>query len=138
MKPGDVANGMSIEGGWDRVRDQYGHLGYLDVKLNVVPNYDESAHNVSYAVAVSEGQQYHYNNMTITGTSLAAERLIREIWPQKTGDVFDKAVFEQLLTRLETHRASIFKDLPIHYDTVGHWLQTDPSKGTVDVLLDFK
>jgi outer membrane protein assembly factor BamA len=138
MKPGDVANGMSIEGGWDRVRDQYGHLGYLDVKLNVVPNYDESAHNVSYAVAVSEGQQYHYNAMTITGTSLAAERLIREIWPQKTGDVFDKAVFEQLLTRLETHRASVFKDLPIHYDTVGHWLQTDPSKGTVDVLLDFK
>jgi len=32
----------------------------------------------------------------------------------------------------------VFKDLPIHYDTVGHWLQTDPAKGTVDVLLDFK
>jgi outer membrane protein assembly factor BamA len=87
---------------------------------------------------VSEGQQYKFNAMTITGTSLAAERIIRDAWPQKAGDVFDKAVFEQLLTRLQLHRETVFKDLPIHYDTVGHWLQTDPSKGTVDVLLDFK
>jgi hypothetical protein len=28
--------------------------------------------------------------------------------------------------------------LPVHYDSVGHWLQTDAGKGTVDVLLDFK
>jgi outer membrane protein assembly factor BamA len=138
LKPGDVANGMSIEAGWDRVREEYGHLGYLDAKLNAVARYDETAHTVSYTVGISEGQQYHYNAMTITGTSLAAERMIREAWPQKPGDVFDKEVFEQLLTRLETHRETVFKDLPLHYDTVGHWLQTDPSKGTVDVLLDFK
>lgn len=138
MKAGDVADGMKIESGWDRVREQYGHLGYLDVKLNEVPKFDDTAHAVSYTVTISEGQQYHFNAMTITGTSLAAERMVREAWPQKPGDVFDKAVFEQLLTRLETHRETVFKDLPIHYDTVGHWLQTDASKATVDVLLDFK
>jgi hypothetical protein len=26
----------------------------------------------------------------------------------------------------------------VHYDTVGHWLQTNPDNGTVDALLDFK
>ena len=76
--------------------------------------------------------------MTITGMSLAGERMIREAWPAKQGDVFDKKAFEQFLNRLEIHRDTIFKDLPLHYDTVGHWLQTDPAKSTVDVLLDFK
>jgi hypothetical protein len=39
---------------------------------------------------------------------------------------------------LESHRQLIFKELPVHYTDVGHWLETDPAKGTVDVLLDFK
>jgi hypothetical protein len=26
----------------------------------------------------------------------------------------------------------------VHYDTVGHWLQPDAARNTVDVLLDFK
>ena len=76
--------------------------------------------------------------MVITGMSLAGERMIREAWPLKPGDIMDKALFEQFLLRLEHHRESIFKDLAVHYDTVGHWLQTDPEKGTVDVLIDFK
>jgi outer membrane protein assembly factor BamA len=138
MKASDVADGMKIEGGLDRAKEEYGHLGYLDAKLNAEGKFDDTAHTVEYFVTVSEGQQYKFNAMTITGTSLAAERIIREAWPQKTGDVFDKAIFEQLLTRLQLHRETVFKDLPIHYDTVGHWLQTDPAKGTVDVLLDFK
>jgi outer membrane protein assembly factor BamA len=138
MKAGDVADGMKMEGGFDRAKEEYGHLGYLDAKLDAEAKFDDTAHTVAYFVTVSEGQQYHFNAMTITGTPLAAERIIRDAWPQKAGDVFDKAIFEQLLTRLEAHRETVFKDLPIHYDTVGHWLQTDPANGTVDVLLDFK
>ncbi len=138
INPGDVANGMNIEGGWDRVREEYGHLGYLEAKIVPVAKYDDQAHTVSYSVAVAEGQQYRYHDMNITGMSLAGERLIREAWPLKPGEVMDKTLFEQLLLRLESHRESIFKDLPVHYETVGHWLQTDPANGTVDALLDFK
>ena len=29
----------------------------------------------------------------------------------------------------------IFGELPLHYETVGHWLQTDTGKGTVDVVV---
>jgi hypothetical protein len=76
--------------------------------------------------------------MTISGISLAGERIIRDGWPLKSGDVFDKKIFDQLLTNLELHHQVVFKDLPLHYETVGHWLQTDSEKGTVDVLLDFK
>ncbi|HXX13632.1 MAG TPA: POTRA domain-containing protein [Candidatus Eremiobacteraceae bacterium] len=138
MKPGDLADGMAIEGAWDRVREAYGHLGYLDAKVEPVASYDEQAHTVSYSVAIVEGQQYRYQEMTVTGMSLAGERMIRDAWPLKPGDVMDKTAFEQFLLLLEAHRDSIFKDLPVHYDTVGHWLETDPQKGTANALIDFK
>ncbi len=140
MKPGEVANGIKIEQGWGQVRDAYGHLGFLEAKLNPAPIYDDQAHKVSYNVSVVEGTQYHFGTMTITGMSLAGEKLIRDAWPQTPGEVFDKKIFDDLLTRLQlpAKRETVFKQLPIHYDTVGHWLQTDAAKGTVDVLLDFK
>jgi len=138
MKPGEPANGMKIEGGWDRVKEEYGHLGHIEAKLNAVASYDDTGHTVSYKVAISEGAVFKYNEMAITGMSLAGERLIREAWPLRTGDAFDLKVFDQFLNKLELHREGIFKELPIHYDNVGHFLQTDDAKGTVDVLLDFK
>ena len=120
------------------MRDEYGHLGYLEAKVEPVAKYDDQAHTVTYTVAITEGKQYRFHEMTITGMSLAGEKMIRDAWPIKPGDVMDKIVFEEFLMRLESHREVIFKDLPVHYDTVGHWLQTDAEKGTVDALLDFK
>ena len=138
LKPGDVANGMQIESGWERAREEYGHRGYLDAKIDPVVSYDDQAHTVSYAVSVVEGVQYHYNTMVLTGLSLDAEHLLQQKWPTETGAIFDKALFEQFLIKLESHPSEIFGDLPLHYDTVGHWLRTDPTKQSVDVLLDFK
>jgi outer membrane protein assembly factor BamA len=138
LKAGDLADGMGIEAGWDRIREEYGQRGYLDVKLTPTASYDDQAHTVSYAVSITEGPVYHYNQMVITGMSLAGERMIREAWPIKKGDVLDEKVFEQFLDRLQIHRNMIFKDLPLHYDTVGHWLQRDEANAMVDVLLDFK
>jgi outer membrane protein insertion porin family len=138
LNPGDVADGMKIEGGWDRVREDYGHLGYLEAKVAPVPTYDEQARTVSYVVDIAEGKQFHYHDMTITGMSVSGEKMIREAWPLQAGAVMDKTAFEQFLLQLENHRETIFKDLPVHYDSVGHWLQPNSDGQTVDVLLDFK
>jgi outer membrane protein assembly factor BamA len=138
LKVGDVANGQAIEGGWERVQEEYGQRGYLEAKVTPVAAYDDVAHTTSYEVSIVEGQTYRYGSMTISGMSLAGERKIQEAWSMKPGDLFDKKVFEDFLFRLESHRELIFRDLPVHYDTVGHFLQTDSAKGTVEVLLDFK
>ena len=138
LKPGDVANGQGIEGGWERVREEYGQRGFLEAKVTPVASYDDAAHTTSYEVSIVEGPVFHYGSMTISGMSLAGERMIREAWSIQPGNLFDKKVFEDFLYRLESHRETIFKELPVHYDTVGHFLQTDPAKGTVEVLLDFK
>jgi outer membrane protein assembly factor BamA len=137
-KPGDVADGMQMEAGWDRIREEYGHLGYLEARLDPVATYDDLAHTVSYAVSVQEGVQYRFGKMALTGLSLAAERKVYAAWTIASGNVFDKAKFEEILQKLQAHQEQIFGELPVHYEDVGHWLQTDPAKQTVDVLLDFK
>jgi outer membrane protein insertion porin family len=138
LKPGDVADGMRTEAGWDRAREEYGHLGYLDTKIDPVVSFDDQAHTVSYNVSVVEGVQYHFNAMVLTGLSLAGENHIRQAWPTAQGAIFDKTLFENFLINLQSHPAEIFGELPVHYDTVGHWLRTDADKHLVDVLLDFK
>lgn len=138
IKHGDVADGMQIEAGWDRIREEYAHRGYLEAKLDPQPAYDDQAHTVSYAVSIQEGLQFHFGKMVLTGISPAAERKLQAAWPFPAGAVFDKAKFEELLAKLQMHQEQIFGELPLHYENVGHWLQTNAGKGTVDVLLDFK
>ena len=137
-KSGDIANGMQMEEGWDRICEEYGHHGYLETKLNPIATYDDQAHTVSYAVSIQEGTQYNFGKIVLTGLSLAAERKLYAAWPIASSNVFDKTKFEELLVKLQSHREQVFGELPVHYETVGHFLQTDPSKRTVDALLDFK
>ena len=138
LKSGDVANGMQIEAAWDHIREDYAHRGYLDAKLDPAVSYDEQAHTVSYAVSINEGPPYHYGAMVITGLSVTAEKRLQQMWQMQPGTVFDKTQYEDFLTKLQSRPTDIFGELPVHYDTVGHWLRNDPDKHTVYVLLDFK
>src|SRR5580658_5014825 len=138
LKPGDVADGMAIEAGLERAREEYAHVGYLEAKIDPVANYDDQAHTVSYRVRVEEGGSYKFNALTITGLSPGAEKKLRDAWSIPQGEVFDKTIFEDFLTKLETKPKDVFGTLPVHYDNVGHWVQPDDAKHTVDVLLDFK
>lgn len=138
LKSGDVADGLAIQAALDRVQEEYGRRGYLETQLNPLALYDDQAHSVSYRVSLSEGVQYRYGDLVVTGTSLAAEKRIRAAWPIPAGEIFDKLKYEQLLSRLQIHKEEIFGDLPVHYDEVGHWLRTDHQRKIVDVLLDFK
>ena len=138
LKSGDIADGMAIEAGWERVREEYGRRGYMQAKVEPAATYDDTAHTVAYNVRIDEGKPFRLGSITITGLSPNAERHLRDAWPIPQGQLFDKAKFEEFLGKLQAHSTEIFKDIPIHYDEVGHWLQADEAKGTVDVLLDFK
>jgi outer membrane protein assembly factor BamA len=138
LKSGEVANGQAIEAAFERVREEYGRRGYLEAQVDPQPSYEDQAHTLSYRVSVTEGLQYRYGDLVLTGASLAAEKLIRASWPIPRGEIFDKLKFEAFLARLQEHGGEVFGELAVHYTEIGHWLRTDPQKKTVDVLLDFK
>jgi outer membrane protein assembly factor BamA len=138
LKPGEVADGMALEAGFDRIREEYAHVGYLDAKIDPLASYDDQAHTLAYRVRIDEGKAYKFGALTITGLSPGAEKRLREAWTIPQGELFDKTIFEDFLTKLETKPAEIFRNLPVHYENVGHWIQPDEANRTVDVLLDFK
>jgi outer membrane protein assembly factor BamA len=138
LKTDDIADGMAIEAGLDRIREEYAHVGYLEAKIDPLASYDDQAHTLSYKVRIEEGTSYKFNALTITGLSPTAEKRLREAWTIPQGELFDKATYEEFLTKLETKPAEIFRNLPVHYENVGHWIQPDEGNHTVDVLLDFK
>jgi outer membrane protein insertion porin family len=138
MKPGEIANGMAIQGALERIQETYGQQGYLDAKVESETDFDDQAQTVSYRIIIHEGRLYKFGKLVLTGISPSGEKRLRAAWPILSGDVFDKTKFEDILLKLQVHREQIFVDLPIHYESVGHWLQTDQDTGNVDVLLDFK
>jgi outer membrane protein insertion porin family len=138
LKPNDVADGEKILSGWDRVQEEYGRRGYIEAKVEPIESFDDSAHTVSYKAQITEGSQFKMGTFVLTGLSVAGDRKIHETFPIQPNELFDKSKFENYLSRLQNKPAQIFGDLPVHYENVGHWLRTDPAKGTVDVLLDFK
>jgi outer membrane protein insertion porin family len=135
LKAGEVADGVRMEAGWNRVLDTYGAQGYLDAKLTPTPHYDDKAARVSYTVSISEGPLYRMGQLVLTGLSLDGERRIRAAWQIPKGAVFNRGAYDDFVVH-GTKEA--FRGLPFHYDKIGRFLQTDPQAGTVDVLLDFQ
>ena len=138
QKPGDVADGMKIEALWQKIESYYGKRGYLDVKLSPESQFDDTAHQISYRVTISEGAQYRMGDMVITGLSLDAEKRLRQAWQISPGQVFDDGYYESHMKILAKPSRDVFGDLPVHYNEFGHLLRPDASHHTVDVLLDFK
>jgi outer membrane protein insertion porin family len=135
LKSGDLADGTKIDNAWDHAKDLFGRLGYLDAKLDAVPQFDDAAKRVSYVVTVTQGPQYRMGNLVITGLSIEGERRIRDAWKIPLGSLFDKGAYDAFL---DTGITEAFSGLPVHYDKIGRFLQQDSKAGTVDVMLDFQ
>ncbi len=138
LKTDEVADGIKIAAAWARVQEEYGRRGYVEMKLEPKPLFDEAAQRVIWRVNIAEGPAYRMGELVLTGLSLAAENKLREAWRLLRGELFDRSYFEQFLVKLEKGGTEIFGDLPIHYEQTGHWLRTNFNTRTVDVLLDFK
>jgi outer membrane protein assembly factor BamA len=135
LKNGDLANGTVIIGFWHNVEDVYAAHGFLEAKVDPHPVFDDAAARVSYRVEITAGPRYHMGEMVITGLSVAAEKKLRAEFPIPRGQAFDRVAFDQFL---DAGLKRVFADSPVHYDKVGHLLQTHPENQTVDVLLDFQ
>jgi outer membrane protein assembly factor BamA len=138
LKSGDVADGIKIEDQWQRIESEYGRRGYLDMKLTAEPQFDDTTHQISYRVSISEGPQYRMGDMVITGLSPDAEKRLRQAWQIAPGQIFDDGYYELHMRILSKPSRDIFGDLPVHYNEFGHLLRPNTSRHTVDVLLDFK
>ena len=138
VKPGDLANGMQLAGNWEQVELEYEHRGFLDVKVTPAAQFDEAGATVSYNVKIVEGPVYRMGELVITGLSVDSERIVRNSWRLKPGQVLDKTYLEDIFSKLEKPTVAIFGERPVHYEKMGHFLRTNPANHVTDVLIDFQ
>jgi outer membrane protein assembly factor BamA len=135
FKSGEPSNGTQIQALWMSIQDAYGHKGYLDASVTPTPQYDDQAHRVNYTVAVAEGPQYKMGKLVLSGLSLEGERRVRGAWEIAEGAVFDESFFN---TFIDHGAKDSFTGIPYGYERIEHFLDKNPSTGTVNVMLDFK
>lgn len=135
LKPGELADGMLIEGIWEKVRAAYQRQGYLDMTLEPEAHFTDSAKQASYTCSITEGIQYHMGKLILSGLSLEGERRIRAAWKLVPGAIFNEPAYEDFLVN---GVKAAFMGFPAHYEKIGRFLQKDSKTGVVDVLLDFQ
>ncbi len=135
MIPGEPADGMKLQAGWERVAREYLRRGYLDVKVNPVLHYDDAEARVTCTVDVQAGSQYRMGKLVLTGLSLAAERQLLSNWKLARGDIFDKIYYEDFVN---DGARKLFQNTPVHFLKIGHLLRPNAETKTVEVLLDFQ
>lgn len=134
LRSGQTADGLAIEAGWQKVRQEYGSKGYLDAALNVHPSFDNAKATVSYNVHVTEGQPYGMGKLVISGLSVKAERRVRRAWLIRPGQTFDLDYYRAFLADIAKKALA---GMPVHYQHIGRYLQRNKNH-TVDVMLDFE
>jgi outer membrane protein assembly factor BamA len=138
LAPNAIADGNQIQALWLTVAVEYSRIGYLDARVEPVPQFDDAAGKVSYRVTVTEGPQFHMGQLIVTGLSLEAEKKLRAAWTLQPGSVFDEIYFESFRDGLAHPTSNVFGSLPVHYEKMGDLARRDDEKKTVDVLLDFQ
>jgi outer membrane protein assembly factor BamA len=138
LPTGAIADGQAIDLAWERVLEEYGRRGFVNAKLSPQPHFDDANSSVSYRVAIDEENQYRHGDLLLTGLSLNAEAKVRAAWPIPPGEIFDKTKYEEFLEKLQSHSRAIFGNMPVNFDTVGHWIECHPESKTITVMLDFK
>jgi len=135
MIPGEPADGLKMQAGWERVAREYWRRGYLDVKVNPAVHYDDAKARVTCTVDVVAGSQYRMGQLVLTGLSLAAERQLLSNWKMARGDIFDKIYYEDFVN---DGARKLFQNTPVHFLKIGHLMRPNPETKTVEVQLDFQ
>lgn len=89
MKDGEVADGTKIDRGIRAVISAYGRKGYLAARSAPTPQFDDMAHAVVFAIALTEGPQFRMGQLTVTGVPASTSTRLKEGWKLKPGDVYD-------------------------------------------------
>jgi outer membrane protein assembly factor BamA len=91
MKPGEVANGKKFDKGLNEIKKAYGTHGHIQVRMDSTPEFDDTAPNVTFKIAVDEGPQYRMGTVEFKGFSRGDAAALGKKWGLKSGEVYDQS-----------------------------------------------
>lgn len=135
MKTGELANGLKIDKGINEAAGVYLKQGYLALKIQPEPIFDDATTRVTYRISLEEGPQYRMGTLTISGLSESEIKRLNARWKLKAGDVYDGTYLKEFLKKELRDELRASGSTPKKIDTS---VQADREKLTVDVAIAFK
>lgn len=135
MKSGAVANDDKIRKGMSEVRGIYAKKGYLKMRADPSPIFDDATKLVSYQVSIDEGPQYRMAQLSIAGLPDAEAKKLKDGWKLKEGELYNGDYVSEFLGAAARDGVLSASQLARQ---VGIQLKPDDQKLTVDVTIEFK
>ena len=123
-----VADGAKIDKGLAAIKEEYGEKGYLDVKIAVQTDFDESAKLANYQITVNEGLPYRVGEVVIANASEAEQKRIRSKWQLASGAVFNLTAVKEFIKKTFDDRSPRRPRLQ---------LRKDAAKQVADLLITY-
>jgi outer membrane protein insertion porin family len=106
LQTGDVANGQKIgKALYEDLKALYGQLGFIQYEADVQPSFRENPQNPregisDFDITITEGKQFRIGTIRFEGDSRAPEDLLRRALLINEGDVYNQALFEKSIDKI--------------------------------------
>ena len=132
FQTGDLANFDDVGQGVDRMKKMMKHQGYLRNGVEIVRKIDDEKKTVDLVLRVTEGPQYLFGTLNITGLDLNGEAAIKKMWTLKEGKPYNPEYADYFLGRVREEGV---------FDNLGETrseAKINEQAHTVDVTVYFK
>jgi outer membrane protein assembly factor BamA len=124
---GGVANLLALMDGAKVANGAYTSRGYLESKVQLMPNYDDEKKIVDYELHVVEGRQFHMGAIKVVGLEADQCEKMEKSWKIKAGDPYDPS-YETIFIR---------ENLRSLHGRPAKTIVTQNKDATVDVRVEF-
>jgi outer membrane protein assembly factor BamA len=83
----------------DSIKSLYGTHGYVDAKVDIAPELDDSQHTVKYPLTISEGVVFKMGDLEILGLGSQAKDRLQNNWTLLSGDIYNAAYTRRFVSQ---------------------------------------
>jgi outer membrane protein assembly factor BamA len=99
LQLGQPANVRQLTEDIEDIKQLYGTRGYVDVRIDCVPEVNEPDLSVSYVLTFWEGVVYRMGDLEILGVDSHTSGRLQTIWTLRTGDPYDSSYPRRFVTQ---------------------------------------
>lgn len=130
LHPGDVASHSALLETLKPLDAAYRRQGYMDVTVEAKPTLNGEAHEVSYAVSVSPGEQYRINEVSTENLDPEAKAAFEKVFLMKKGELYNPEYVAEFLKNNSS--VKVFAPYVGNYVAYAH-----PKTHTVELVVTF-
>jgi outer membrane protein assembly factor BamA len=116
------------------IESRYKAKGYLDLRVESQPTFNNSTGTVAYTLAVDPGSVYRVAYVKFAGVSDELRNHLMRQWQLMPGDAFDQTYLDAFLTKAESQDPLLRRSL----SGVNPTVETDPDPATHEVNVTFR